>query len=878
MRGLRWLAPAICAWRPISLAGQAPTVGLRRERASISRGAIVARSAHRMWCLWQPAAARRTARGAARARRPCERARDMSRQLSFGRRRDSGSPSQGIRRADPATPPWPAAAKAGMSGAAAAAVWFGAALDGVAAVSDGGRQVPALLAAPARRCRRPPTATSDSSARRAATRRRRRRCAPASRAASRPPPSARRRRRRRSARSSASGSARFRSASSARRVPTNLSEAFGVDGGGGALGGAAARPSRDGTALHGELLLLSAMPHRSREIVLWLLELICHEPPRRRRPPPPPPPPPPSHPPSSAADDAGFARRRGAARRGGAPRTGREVGAPQSRRSARAAGTPPLQCFSSDRDTPPPPRRRPHPPRARRARDSPPPPPSLAAAARRRRRLLLLGRRRRPHLSGGVVRRRPPRSPPCRRCSRGAPPEWGGRRSRESGASLWDADRSPSSLMSSARAKRAGEVRGPGPLPPRLLLYRRALRLHIEWEAELPWHAPDGGHARGSAPTRRPAPSCARPLLSVRRGETPSAALARGLPLYGLEAVDVALDHPRRGARRTRAFCYAYPGVAVSRRRGTCARVGGDARPSVRQDAYARRRRARRDRRRLSGGGARGCMRRRWRRRRGRRRARGPRRCGRRRAAAALGRRCSPPKAPLAAAAAVAVARRVAAQSIGRRVVIARHRRLAAGLANGCSPSSPWASPPPPPPSLPAPPSSPAAAVPCVCVGRREEGLPLRLETALGAACARLGHGGGPALSGAGTHWSRPIARGSSARARLLSQGAAHGRIVAARRAPCACPPPAPTVGSRHRLPRASAPRARTALRVVLGERLPVSSPPPTAQAPPRWRGGGRARAAAALSTAAIELSELRKCGWGGGLRARRRRARLFAD
>ena len=52
---------------------------------------------------------------------PFERARDMSRQLSFGRRRDSGSPSQGIRRADPATPPWPAAAKAEPAAAAAAA-------------------------------------------------------------------------------------------------------------------------------------------------------------------------------------------------------------------------------------------------------------------------------------------------------------------------------------------------------------------------------------------------------------------------------------------------------------------------------------------------------------------------------------------------------------------------------------------------------------------------------------------------------------------------------------------------------------------------------------------------------------------------------------
>ena len=402
--------------------------------------------------------------------------------------------------------------------------------------------------------------------------------------------------------------------------------------------------------------------------------------------------------------------------------------------------------------------------------------------------------------------------------------------------------------MSSARARFAlCEVRGPGPSPPRLLLYRRALRLHIEWEAELPWQSLQmvvTHEGRADAPPRavNVAPSA---LGAPRRADV--GRLARGLPLYGLEAVDVALDPPSEGAGCTTRVLLCVPGRCRPRRRGTCAACWGQpAHPSVRQDAYLVD-----DARGALGAGvrrwcARGCMHRRWRRRRVGRRSRcGPRRCGRRRrAAAALGRRCSPPPRRSPPRAAVAVARRVAAQ--GDRSA-RRHR-------------------PPPSPRR----ASPTAAArhrrgrrrrrrrrPRCRRRRRRRQRRCRASASAegrkGCRCAsrprwvpraRLGHGGGPALWGGIALVKYRLLASLPLGARLLSLRAL--RTDGSSLPPCVCVLPAAGAdgGIAPVACRARRRRARhRQLRVVLGERLRGSrSPPPTAQAPLRWR-GRRARA-----------------------------------
>ena len=737
----------------------------------------------------------------------------MSRQLSFGRRRDSDRPA-----GHPPRRPGDARGRrrgeGGTGRRRGGGVLARRSTASLSSPTEGGR-CPRCSRRSARRCRRPPTATSDSSARRAATRRRRRRSS--ARLESGEPPAV--------VCAAAAPAAVGAPRRVAREIPgglvgaevwANLSEAFGVDGGG-ALGGAAARPRRrDGCRCTESRrrrarcrtgAARSSSGSSSSSATLSRRAAAVRRRRRRRRP-------------RTLRLRRPRRRGRGAARRGGAPRTGRESGAPQ----VDALLAPPalhLQCFSSVETLLPLPAADPtHHALAELAtlllhhQASPPPPAAAAASSSSDDDDGLT-------FSGGVVLPPPASLAALQALLEGSAAGVG----RETVTREWGVDgcRSLAELLDELRTGESAlcEVRGPGPSPPRLLLYRRALRLHIEWEAELPWQSllmVVTHEGRADAPPRA---VHARPLLSVRRGETPSAALARGLPLYGLSC-GRRLDPPRRARGALSRSVMRTRALPSSRRRGTCAACWGDGAPRCGRTLTSSTTRAARSAP-ASGGGVRGCMHRRWRRRRGRRSRCGPRRCGRRRRRRRLGVVARRHRAARRRRAAVAVARRVAAQSIGRRVVIARHRRLAAPrqrlqpvIAVGVAAAAAAA-------SLPAPPSSPAAAVPCVCVGRREEGLPLRLETALGAACARLGHGGGPALWGGIALVKYRLLASLPLGARLLSLRAL--RTDGSSLPPCVCvlpaagadggiaPPPAARVGAA---------RAHRQLRVVLGERLPV--------------------------------------------------------
>ena len=79
-----------------------------------------------------------------------------------------------------------------------------------------------------------------------------------------------------------------------------------------------------------------------------------------------------------------------------------------------------------------------------------------------------------------------------------------------------------------------------------LALQRLELRVHVSWEATLPWQSQLLAQTHEELEDGTPSGAVEVPAIAVRRGEAFQAALHRGLASLGLEQSDLHLQ-PRMG-------------------------------------------------------------------------------------------------------------------------------------------------------------------------------------------------------------------------------------------------------------------------------------------------------------------------------------------